>query len=348
MPAVLDTLKSVARAAWSYQYNRSNAKWVSSILNAHEQEGSSFPKKMKDLCDDYAVEMLGAIKYAPWLYLYTHVSGSFKEGWIPDNFYGERVVGHTSGPYGEVSDLRALNYRLFAAEEFPDVGAHINGVFVDRDGSTVPGDKVMSVIFSEGDRVVYKLDQSLQGTGIHFFDRDEIDLDRLRKLGNGTFQSFIRQHEDFNAFSDRSVATVRLTTAVSDAGEVSLRAGYLRLGRGQDTHVQSASHVRIPIELDTGALDERGYLPNWLKISAHPDTGVEFKSKIIPSYAQCVKVVTSCHRRMPYVRCIGWDLSVDVAGKVKIIEWNGGHNDIKFGESTQGPCFKDLNWERFR
>ncbi|MCB1349868.1 MAG: hypothetical protein KDK11_14975, partial [Maritimibacter sp.] len=143
-------------------------------------------------------------------------------------------------------------------------------------------------------------------------------------------------------------ATLRLTTAIDDAGEVSLRAGYLRLGRGEDTHVQSASHVRIPIDRETGRLGDMGYLPNWLTTDAHPDSGVTFKQKVIPSYADCVRVVTENHLKMPYVRCMGWDLSVDKAGKVKIIEWNGGHNDIKFGEAVQGPCFRDLNWERFR
>jgi hypothetical protein len=29
------------------------------------------------------------------------------------------------------------------------------------------------------------------------------------------------------------------------------------------------------------------------------------------------------------------------------MEWNALHNDIKFSEATQGPCFTDLRWERF-
>lgn len=35
------------------------------------------------LCDDYALDVLGNRRYAPWLYLYAAVSGEFKEGWIP-------------------------------------------------------------------------------------------------------------------------------------------------------------------------------------------------------------------------------------------------------------------------
>jgi hypothetical protein len=28
------------------------------------------------------------------------------------------------------------------------------------------------------------------------------------------------------------------------------------------------------------------------------------------------------------------------------MEWNAEHNDIKFSEATQGPCFADLRWDR--
>lgn len=348
MADVIDTLKTVAKAGWSYQYNRSNAKWVATILKQHPAAGRPLAPESKRRCDEYARDVLGSRKYAPWLYLYTHVSGRFKEGWIPDNFYGERVVGHTSGSYGDVCDSRALNYRLFAADEFPDVGAFVNGLFTDRTGAAIPEDRLADALFKESDRVVFKLDQSMQGLGIHFYDRDRLDPDEIRRLGNGLFQSFIEQHPFFDTFGGASVATIRLTTAVDDAGEVSLRAGYLRLGRGKDTHVRSASNLRVPIDLASGALGDKAYLPNWTTTGAHPDSGVEFKGKVIPNFGDCVRVVTSNHRKLPFVRCLGWDVAVDRAQQVKIIEWNGGHNDIKFGEAVQGPCFRDLNWERFR
>lgn len=348
MADLIDTLKTVAKAGWSYQYNRSNAKWVANILKQHAAAGRPLAPESIRWCDEYARDVLGGQKYAPWLYLYTHVSGRFKEGWIPDNFYGERVVGHTSGGYGDICDSRALNHRLFAADEFPDVGAFVNGLFTDRTGTVVPDDRLADALFEDSDRVVFKLDQSMQGLGIHFYDRDRLDPDEIRRLGNGLFQSFIEQHPFFDTFGGASVATIRLTTGVDDAGEVSLRAGYLRLGRGKDTHVQSASHVRVPIDLGSGALGNTAYLPDWTTTSAHPDSGVEFKGKVIPNFEDCVRVVTSNHRKLPFVRCLGWDVAVDKAQQVKIIEWNGGHNDIKFGEAVQGPCFRDLNWERFR
>lgn len=348
MADFIDALKTVAKAGWSYQYNRSNARWVARILKEHAEAGAPLSDETRHQCDTYARDALGSRKYAPWLYIYALVSGQFKEGWIPDNFYGERVVGRTSGSYGDVADCRALNHLLFRADEFPDVGAHVNGLFVDRDGNTIPESEAKARLFRESDRVVFKLDDSMQGIGIHFIHRDAFDTDKIRKLGNGLFQSYIEQHPFFDKFSEGSVATIRLTTANTASGDVSLRAGYLRLGRSQDTHVQSVSNLRVAIDRETGALGDVGYLPNWMTTDAHPDSGVTFKSEVIPNFEDCLRVVMTNHRKMPYVRCIGWDLSVDTAGKVKIIEWNAGHNDIKFGEAVQGPCFRDLHWEQFR
>lgn len=47
------------------------------------------------------------------------------------------------------------------------------------------------------------------------------------------------------------------------------------------------------------------------------------------------------------MRCIGWDVTLDDQENVRIMdmEWNAGHNDIKFSEATQGPCFSDLHRE---
>jgi hypothetical protein len=48
---------------------------------------------------------------------------------------------------------------------------------------------------------------------------------------------------------------------------------------------------------------------------------------------------------VPFTSIIGWDVAVDENHNVKVMEWNGDHNDIKFSEATQGACFSDRGWE---
>ena len=92
-------------------------------------------------------------------------------------------------------------------------------------------------------------------------------------------------------------------------------------------------------------MDHRGYLPSWSQVDRHPDSGVPFAGATIPQFDTCVATVVALHHRLPFVRAIGWDAIVDDQNRIRIFEWNGEHNDIKFSEATQGPCFSGLGWE---
>ena len=82
-------------------------------------------------------------------------------------------------------------------------------------------------------------------------------------------------------------------------------------------------------------------------VPAHPDTNVEFSGTRIPAFAKCVAMVLAHHRNIPLTRSVGWDVAIGRDEAVKLMEWNASHNDIKFSEATQGPCFTDLRWDRF-
>jgi hypothetical protein len=58
--------------------------------------------------------------------------------------------------------------------------------------------------------------------------------------------------------------------------------------------------------------------------------------------------VIELHRKAPYTRCIGWDVTLDEKETVQLMEWNAWSPGIMFHEATQGPCFADLGLERLR
>lgn len=300
---------------------------------------------VRSKCDAYAIDVLGDRKYAPWLYVYSTMAGKFNEGWIPDNYYGTLVVEKLKGDYGRVSSLKPLNSAFFPGGAFPDLLAFVNGLFFDGGFAPVPAAEVSARLFSADDKVVFKRDHSFRGLGIHFFTRQDFDVDTIARLGNGLFQSFIEQHDTLASFSPGSVATLRITTLSSAAGKVSTRAAYLRLGVQGETHVRSRTAIKVPIDLATGALREVGYTPGWTEVVAHPDTRMRFAGHVYPNFREARELVERLHARVPYVRCVGWDVAVDKDGRVRIMEWNGEHNDIKFSEATQGPCFADMGWE---
>ena len=329
-------------------FHESHEYQAHKILKSIKPERGTLSNQLISECDDYALDILGDKIYAPWLYVYSAIAGKFKPGWIPDNFYGAQVVPNINGHYGACASLKPLNSTFFKAKEFPDSGSYVNGFFLDTFNKVHSPGKFKEILFGDCDRIVFKADKSLKGTGIYLFDRTNFDPADFQVLGNGVFQRYVDQHPLFNEYTPKSVATIRITTAIDEEGKASARGSYLRLGAEHDTHVQSASSLSIPIDLVAGVLSDTGYMPSWITTRQHPASGKGFVGVKIPNFNKCVDVVTSLHLKVPFVRCIGWDVTVDKNGEVVVLEWNGGHNGIKFTEATQGPSFADLNWERYR
>jgi hypothetical protein len=313
------------------------------LARINEAQGKLSQERINE-CDEYAVGVLGGRQFTPWLYVYSAISGTFRFGWIPDNFYRSVVVPRLKGQYGEAAALNGFQTKFFGEGFFPDLFYSTNGLFVDPCDRVIDPLSVMRKHFASNDRIVFKPDNSAQGRGIRIFRKDQIGHEDFDGMGNGVFQEYITQHPFLESFHPNSVATIRMTTAVDKAGAVSLRACYLRFGSGSDTHVMSGTHIRVPVNVVSGELDANGFTVDWERIPAHPDTHKDFAGEKIPNFESCIATVLELHAMMPAVRCIGWDLTIDNNDDVKVMEWNGGHNDIKFSEATQGPCFSDLGW----
>lgn len=210
--------KRSIRAVRNTHYHRGHRRQALTILEAIRRDGLTLTETQRKRCDDYAVETFGSRKYAPWLYVYSAMAGEFREGWIPDNYYGEVVAPKLKGDYGEISSLKPLNQALFGSNAFPDIASHVNGIVFARDYCPIEPRLVRDTIFAECDRVVFKADNSLQGRGIFFFTRETFDIMAIRRIGNGLFQQAINQHDDLRVFSDTTTATLRLTTVFEERG----------------------------------------------------------------------------------------------------------------------------------
>ncbi|MFA5619176.1 MAG: sugar-transfer associated ATP-grasp domain-containing protein [Weeksellaceae bacterium] len=324
-------------------YKRSTKKAHTTLKNIELWKGK-IPKNLIQQSDEYAKDVLGSKRYAPWLYVYSVFNGEFKEGWIPDNYYEEHIIPKLKGGYGLLSSNRGLSKILFDAEFFPDLYYRINNLWFDNTYTSISNENLHKKLLKTN-KSIFKNDSSARGEGVIIFDENSINTNILERLGNGVVQEFIRQHSFFDAIEQNSIATIRLTSVSEENGSIKIVAAYLRVGRSNDKVVKSSSHIRVPISIDTGELDEFAYDTNWLQISKHPDSGYLFSKQQIPHYDKCIEAVKKLHSKIPFVRIIGWDLIVDSDGKVQVMEWNGKHNDIKFSEATQGPIFKGMGFE---
>lgn len=344
MTSIKNIIKTVIEKGKTHYFHKEHNDEAYRMLKLVETEKRKLNPKNRKLCNEYAQDVFGDKKYAPWLFVYSAFANEFKEGWIPDNFYGEYVVPKLKGDYGKLCDRNAIISKLLKLPDSLDICYYINHLFLDTTYKILNESELKSILFSENEKVVYKVESSLQGKGVYFFNKDSLNLSTIKKLGNGVFQEFIHQHSFFSDFHNSSVATIRLTSTCNDQGLIDVRAGYFRFGRGVDTHVISKRQMRIPINIEDGTLDSTAYFPQSESTKNLPDNDFLFAGKRIPAFENCIKQIKKWHRLIPYIRCIGWDIIVDINNEVRIIELNGGHNGITFHEMVKGPCFKDLNW----
>lgn len=331
-----------------YFYHKEQNEEAYRMLKLVENETGKLSSKNKKLCKEYALDVFGDKKYTPWLMSYSAYSHQFEEGWIPDNYYGEYVVPALKGDYGRICNRTAVVNRLLNDTNCLDIGYYVNNLFLNANNEVLNVDSFKKSLFENNKKVVFKIENSLQGKGIYFFDKKTFDVKLIKQLGNGVFQSFIKQHPFFNQFNDSAVATIRLTSVCKDDGEIEVRAGYFRFGRTGDTHVISSRQMRIPIDIKKGTLYDVAFYPKSEFTKRLPDNDIEYAGMELPSFNHCVSEIKRMHRLIPFIRCIGWDVILDEKENVRIIELNGGHNGITFNEMVQGPCFKGLGWENLR
>lgn len=340
--------QKVKQAAQSIRIERVHAqhrKMANALLVKIEGRRGALGADIKQQASNYAHDVLGSRKYAPWLEVYSALSGNFVEGWIPGDYYQMVVLPAINGSIGQVTNTKTLTHRLLNTSALPDIAYLIGGIFYARDYTVIDRRKIVDLLFAKDERVFFKPDRSFQGKGIRILESATLQLDDLAAYPDGVFQRPIIQHDVLRSLMPNSTATLRLTTAKGLVGSVELRAADLRLGRQKDSFVQAVSEIRVPVDIPSGMLRSQGYLPDWQAIESHPDSGASFKEIAIPCFQEAVKLCCQLHQGFPHLGCIGWDIGIDQYEKIKIMEWNAKHNSIVFSEATAGPSFLGLGWE---
>lgn len=328
----------------AHLYHAKSNKGASRALKYVESEKGPLAPKLKEKCNDYASSVLKDVRYAPWLYVYSAVSGKFCEGWLPSNYWGYVVVPRIQGVHGRISELKSMNHVFFESGLFPDLVSYVNGTLVTAESEVISAGNVKDVLFYSSSKVVFKPDNSWRGRGIRIYEKESFDPILMKDMGSGVFQRFIDQDEGLASFFPSAVSTLRLTTAINKRGAAELRGAHLRFGTGSDTYVGHSTQIRVPMCMSTGLLSDFGYTTQWVEAFHHPYSKKKFSGFNYPEFNKAIEVVTRLHEKVPFIKCVGWDVCVDKAGDVNIIEWNGRQNDIQFPEATQGPCFVGLGW----
>ena len=340
-----DTLKSVLheyKIERLHSYNRKNAN---AALEMIEKQRGRLDSRLKRKADEYANDVLGNRKYAPWLYLYSAIKQDFVDGWFPEYYCDQVVRPLTDGKYGNLAIIKTVTNRILRTDAIPDTAYLIDGILYSHDFIPLIPKDAEEIIFKNSDIVFFKLNDSASGKGVRRIERKDFNITKTLASPDGCFQSIIYPHDFFNEIINGSTPTIRITTVRNRFGEVTARGAYLRVARENDSFVTSDSGVRIPVDIDTGQLGEFGFMNDWSYSVKHPDSGLIYSGKQIPYFSDAKNLCLSLHTGFPHFMLIGWDFCVDQNNKVKIMEWNANGAGILFHEAFTGPCFSGLGWE---
>jgi hypothetical protein len=318
------------------------------IRNVEQHTGRRLTKAMRREADDYAKAVFGSTRFAPWLYVYTLIHGRFREGWIPDNYLGRVVMPLANGPLRLIGDYKTFSNVAMSTDMLPDVAYFIEGNLYDRTMAPIGAHQIRDLLPAGQSDVFVKQDESSEGVGVQRISCDALNAEYFRGVGNCAIQAPVEQHPYFDEFNSVSVATIRINSVRNLDGSFGYRAPYLRFGYGDKAWILANSSLQISIVSEDGDIDPVGYDQDFRSHTTHPDTGANFENKRVPKFAEIAAACVDLHSKVPHLALVGWDVTIDRDEKVKIFEWNTDHPGIKLAESTMGPCFTGLGWEKLK
>jgi hypothetical protein len=302
-------------------------------------------REVRGQCDEYAADVLGSRWHAPWLYVYAALQGRFREGWIPPSYLGQWVAPWSTGGLRGMTATKSMTRRILGTDALPDLGYVIAGRYYDRDFQPVDAAGFLAALRREHERVVVKRDGQYRGYGVRRMTVDELAAADPSSLGPCVIQSWVQQHPDLERVTPDASAAYRIVTARELDGTIGMRGGIVKFGQPGDGIVSGASKLMVGVVDDIGTLADTAHDEDWRVCTAHPATGVSVTGWVLPAYPEAVRLCTSLHASVPHLGVVGWDVTVDEAGRVRVLEWNAGHIGVSYSESTIGPSFIGLGWE---
>ena len=283
-----------------------------------------------------------------WARLYKQVYG-FDPGFLGsvNQFYDLR---EQVNPYRQVCSLenKALCDVYFPEVPFPEVYVRgLGGSLYDRERKPLSLDEAASLLREKESFILKPALESMCGKGFRKFVAEEIpqlDGKWLAGILQGVpsefvIQESVRQHPDMTRLNPTSLNCCRITSVY--VGSQYTFAALQKVGK-RGSPIDNWDHgYFVGIEAD-GRLKKNGW-----DSGAHPvfqtDGGLPFEGLKVPGFTTMVEAAERFHRYfLPQCGIIGWDMVVDAAGDLKVIEANLTVPGLPSEQLCSGPFLKPV------
>lgn len=331
-----------------YEDPRRKAVWSKVELSAEERQA----------VDEFYLRNYGKKIPLTWHRAYTAFTGNFDVQYFPELLYVPEFEYFENMLQGYIKAVEDKHIISSLAKESgvrtPEIYlSRCRGMFLEEDKRIITEKDTIGLFENIGAVFCKPGVDSDSGRGCFKAEMhngiDEISgrtaKDLLKSLGNDFLvQECIRSHESVSAFHPQSVNTFRILTYRwrDDLFHFPIT---MRIGRsGNCVDNAHSGGIFVGVE-DSGALKKQAFSEFCDIFSAHPDTGVVFEERCIPTVPDVLNAAYKMHASIPQLGCINWDFTVAENGEPVLIEANvtagGGiwlsqmaHGAGPFGEKT--------------
>ncbi len=171
--------------------------------------------------------------------------------------------------------------------------------------------------------------EMFQNNGKHYLRQwDGVDVAMDELLGNEPllFEEKVEQTEQFRRINPNSLNTLRVMSSLYPDGEVDVFRVFIKFGR-HDSCVSNrgdGENIAATVDINTGTLINPGHFKGFRNIqpvTEHPDSREQIEGIQIKEWKRLIDQVKDFHKRIGFLKVLGWDIAVTDKGAL-VIEMN--------------------------
>lgn len=303
----------------------------------------------KKKIDEYYKKYYGKKVSHKWHRLYQSYAGVFDEQYFPEILYSTKLSNKLN-PDNYAMVFQDKNLCNLICENVEGVRGPktylscIYGVWRDGTNQILNGDEAKSIVSDIGECVIKKTIDTSSGRDVMICNisngvdnKSNLPLSKIfAEMGeNFIVQERIQQYDALSAIYPNALNTFRVMTFIAD-GEIHTAPLAMRMGRnGADRDNIHYGGIVVGVS-DEGILKREAYSEFQERFAKHPDTEVVFEGFVIDKAPCLLEVAKKLHARIPWLKIISWDLTLDKDGMAVLIEINLRAQSVWFPQMVNG------------
>lgn len=307
--------------------------------------------EQKEKIDTLFIQNYGKKFPYDWHLLYQSYLGVFCENYFPEILFSTKLepLLNPKRYTRALEDKNIVEIIVSGLEEVrcPQTYlACIGGTFRDGYHQILNKEEAASSLSNIGSCVVKKTIDTSSGRDVMMCEfRDGIDtksgssVEQVFEIMGDDFiiQERISQWHELASLYPNSLNTFRVMTYIID-GEIKLCPLALRMGRnGADRDNIHYGGIVVGVSND-GYLKDSAFSEYQERFPSHPDSGMLFSGYHIQHIDRIIVAAKKLHAKIPQLKCLSWDLTLDAEGVPVLIEINMAGQSSWFPQMVNGEA----------